>query len=893
MSKNLTRKGLALGAVVALGSTLFAGAPAFAGIESAKIITSPSAGTTYTTLIGASFELATEVDATIEADGLENKDVEDLTYLITNSSAQSLKIDLKGANAAATYGGNLKGMSGDTADLGSYESPSDFYTSAKKVIAVTGANLQSADTADVAKNLINIYSSTDSTDPFSITVQAFLDDNNNGEIDTFEYAGAARTLNFIKASSATVTTTVTSAVVGTKVLQGTVVIGNDVNNRSLVGQISIGFFKNGSVFKMRGADAATTVDTVDLSWDTTDGLKNTQYTTIASQDTRDTLAAGTYTAKAYFGVARSLIGVESAGVSTTVGTNASADNTDYLTVTPSANAIRVDADSTTVRTGTTSAVVLNTRVLETNNTTNSSPWEATASLVKTAGLKVKVTLSKGATFTAGHEVTAGGKTLTSTSGAVSYETTTDANGKVAISVSSNKGTKGDVYRVLTQVLTETGWQDGDYTDVTFADASISKIIVKEEIGSNAVLQIAKGATLPLNFEVRDNFGALASNAGTYRVNVATNGTSNAGNSALSGGKASFNLVDETLASTGNYTITAKVQKLNAAGTAYEDLTSSVSDTVVVYVGVAATAGITVPADATTGVTLEGADFVAHDLRLDANSKTYASVGFDGTAFTVSGVATTATGAAAPGALVTISAPGAQLVAANDSASTSVALLALDTVTVRASSTGAYSVDVRSHNAGDVKITVTSGSATKTVTAKFAYPSAANKDSKLTITGATTTKSGRSNSYVVTLTDKWGNVVKKTGGETIVVEQSGAGYLASTPTTVGATSGKAILNLITQPADAGLTTISVTFDVASPDADIVATKTVLVGVTASVSKAATSKATVKNASGLSVKVVRGSKSVTKTATSDNYKVSLKGGSGSVKVYVEGILVASKK
>ena len=54
MSKNLTRKGLALGAAVALGSTLFAGAPAFAA---AGLVVAPSAGTGYTVLSSDSFTL--------------------------------------------------------------------------------------------------------------------------------------------------------------------------------------------------------------------------------------------------------------------------------------------------------------------------------------------------------------------------------------------------------------------------------------------------------------------------------------------------------------------------------------------------------------------------------------------------------------------------------------------------------------------------------------------------------------------------------------------------------------------------------------------------------------------------------------------------------------------
>jgi hypothetical protein len=903
MSKNLTRKSLAFGALIALGSSVFAGAPAFAGVESAKVTLVPSAGSTYTTLIGASFEFANEVDATIENDGLENKDVEDLTYVIGNASAQTLKFDLDNANASATsgYGGNIKGTSGDTSDVGTYETAAGTYTSAKKFISVTAANLESADTADVGKNFLKITSSNDSTDAFSITVQAFLDDNNNGEIDTFEATSAVRTLNFIKASAATVSTAVTSAVVGSSTLLGTVTIGNDVNMKNLVtvsgaaatatgSQVKIKFLKNGTVRKMQNSSTVS-YDTVDVAYDSTNSyLTNSGQSTVASVDATDTstVAAGTYTAKAYLLLADAtlvLLGAESSGVSASNGTNASADNTDYLVATANSNVIRVDGDSTTVRTGTTSAVVFSSRVLETNNTTNSDPWATgNGTLVKTAGLKVKVTLSKGATFTAGHEVTAGGKTLTSTSGAVSYETTTDKDGKVSVSAVSNKGTKGDVYRVLVQVLTTSGWETGDYTDVTFADATISSITALDKVGSDAKLQIAKGGTLPLAYEVRDNFGSLSAVAGTYRVNIATNGTSNSGNVALSGGKATFNLVDETIASTGNYTITAKVQKLNTAGDAYDDV-SGINTAVVVYVGTSAAAAVTVPADATTGIALEDSDFVSHDLRLDASTTTFVRTGLSSSVyFTVNGVVTSANGAVVPGAAVTVSAKGLQFAAGTSDAAS---LLAKDSITVRADAAGAYSVKAYSHTAGDVKIAVVSGAAKNTVTAKWLNPTAADDDSIITITGASSVKAGRSSTHVVALTDKWGNAIKS--AVTVKVEQAGAGYLNTIPTAVSAVDGKTTLTLIAQPADAGLTTLTVTYD---SDTDVVAKKEILVGISASISKAATTSVRVKNANGLVVKVVRGTKSATKTATSDSYKVSLKGGNGTVSVYVNGVKVASK-
>jgi hypothetical protein len=53
--------------------------------------------------------------------------------------------------------------------------------------------------------------------------------------------------------------------------------------------------------------------------------------------------------------------------------------------------------------------------------------------------------------------------------------------------------------------------------------------------------------------------------------------------------------------------------------------------------------------------------------------------------------------------------------------------------------------------------------------------------------------------------------------------------------------------------------------------------------------------VKNAEGLTVKIVRGAKVTTAVATSDSYRISVKGikaGKRSVKVYVNDILVRSK-
>jgi hypothetical protein len=108
-------------------------------------------------------------------------------------------------------------------------------------------------------------------------------------------------------------------------------------------------------------------------------------------------------------------------------------------------------------------------------------------------------------------------------------------------------------------------------------------------------------------------------------------------------------------------------------------------------------------------------------------------------------------------------------------------------------------------------------------------------------------------------------------------------------------------------DTGAATTTVSYDVdggyaslattpATSAAAITKSVTSLIGVSATATAAKKAASiVVKNAAGLSITVVSGTKSVTKIATSDSYKVSLTkltAGKKTVKVYVEDILVLSK-
>ena len=114
MSKNLTRKGLAFGAVVALGSSLFAGTPASA----AELLTlAPSAGTTYNTLSTSTFTLATGF-------GTVGSNYSYLKYAVTNSSQATLRVDMTSggvADSELTYQtGTSSSATGTTSATASY-----------------------------------------------------------------------------------------------------------------------------------------------------------------------------------------------------------------------------------------------------------------------------------------------------------------------------------------------------------------------------------------------------------------------------------------------------------------------------------------------------------------------------------------------------------------------------------------------------------------------------------------------------------------------------------------------------------------------------------------------------------------------------------------------------
>ena len=1000
MSKNLTRKGLAFGALVALSSTLIAGSPASAaGLYVAGYVNlAPTLGAAsqLNTLQAKSLDLTgsfagaaatggslkflvTDADKVIKADVDVNAstvadDVTGITTLAANAStfttiavsgtvvtmtttsahtfAVGDQIIVAGTTSTTTatttdvadaakinttafvteVGTNtikysIAALAGVTPTIGDALTTVTLVKTAetgnatrdeiaaaplgsRSVLGVTASVkaratdgsfiVRTADTlAAGSDNVLRLVSTAAADTSATATVTAWIDNNDDDVIDTGDYVSETKTVKFLKNADVTFVTELSAPVVGLQALTAYVSATPDINLAQLGASNGITVLIN-----MNGAEI-TGVAAANANYDSVSGKLK------ALEDSTGALVAGTYKAQARYGVDSSNVAIDrGAAVYQTPETATK----DISTVATPAGANSASLAGTAVLTGTKSVTITSAvKSWTTYNATAGSRVEAAVA----AGVKAKVTITKVALASAS-VITAGGKTLASTGTSIEFETTTNADGKVVFDLVSNNGTKTDSVSVVVSALdantlndgdaagTTQGWKASSTTTLLWQDATVASLVEVGTVGTSAERNVAKGGSLVLNYEVRDNFGALVTATG-YRVALTVTSASTAaatatvGTPLVAGGKVSFTVVDQTVGSTGYYSILGSLQKLNTAGTSY-DAVSSMTDTVKVNVGTAAASSVTVPANATTGIALSDDVFVAQDLRLDANTNTYTTIGYAvgvGAGFTVNGVVRDATGAPVAGAPVVVAAKGLALVAAN--ASTADATLAIDTTTVYTNANGEYSVVAFSHTAGDVVISVTSGAATKSVTAKFSYATTADKDTKVSITGSDVSSAGRTNNLVVALTDKWGNAIK--GAIAVSVSLSGAGYLASYPTAVSAVDGKTNLVLITGANDSGTATITVTYDVASSDTDVVATKAITVGA-AAVAPAVTASVagivgyvatTVRNASGKAVTVTVNGRVLTPrapNAAAQLYRFRATAGKTTVVVKVDGVTVASR-
>jgi hypothetical protein len=301
MSKNLTRKGLALTAVVALGASFFAGTPASAadlGINNGSVSLAPNAGTNYAVLTDSTFVLkansasgvtgagkylkfkVSDLDAKVSAASIygvatsayatsngtgTNGAVAGTNNLVTVTVASGHKIKVgdkvtvvANATPTAVAGVDAAGVSvtAVSATTISYARTDALVTSLTATVvggvsltASYGATrgtgtsfiLDSKIDTNTGNKTISLTSG-DALASHSVDVTSWIDDNDNGVIDATEYQSPTRTVKFLIPGDVVSTTTIRPASAGDASVTADVTTVPALNGDQIVaGKVQVGF----------------------------------------------------------------------------------------------------------------------------------------------------------------------------------------------------------------------------------------------------------------------------------------------------------------------------------------------------------------------------------------------------------------------------------------------------------------------------------------------------------------------------------------------------------------------------------------------------------------------------------------------------------------------------
>ena len=872
MSKNLTRKGLALGALVALGSSVIAGSPASAAPTALYL--ESAFGTSYEGVLGQNFVLSGTAAGAVTGD--------DVSYYIEGVTAANLTV-------VGRYTTNLS-----TTTVGNaYSNPADADGEGIERVAAPAGAIYLANTdadAKVATLDVDTWSAgsslelalkvnaTNVTATTSVKVTPFLDNvNNDGVPGTNEYKGTPVTINFNKASELTATPTLA------------VKMGSAVKATVAVSKVNLEQFRATTKgapeeqtfvnvdFKENGATAWTTQSVYPL-YDTTDKVFT------VSTGSNPT-AGAVYGATAQFGTtdsASAALVTAGAGEVLSLSALAAAKGTSYK----SGDKIRSGAGSVSISTTVTPV-------------TGKSK----------AGQKVTFTIAETgiSTLDSAATVSAGGKTLKNaasiTSESVDVEVVSDADGKATLAI-AYAGIKSANDFVVTAVASGASAPvSASSITLTGEDSAALAVIDLSAVSeSTSIRRVAKGSAMSIEYTLVDQFGQTP--AGDFQAVITENSSSAnfTANVLFSGGKATFSGSDNST-SDNNYTVTATVYKKNATSGDWE--LASVSTTSAVQIGAVGTpASITVSGDfgSVTPLPRAAMTFVAGNDVLVQGSVALSDPGMDGTNLT--GTVIGANGAAIAGATVTLTAPGMFFWIGDTKT--------IGSATLRTDANGAYDVWVYSNKAGKQTVTITSGSASKTQDLTFAAVtvSGANTLGAVWSTDAPTRiLPGKTLTVTATLTDKFGNVVD-TSGSLVKVSYTGPGFLTATPLLDTDSSGKVSFTVLLGASDEGAATVKFTFAGAngtvaetSSNDDVVSTSTVVIGAApvvvptariagstkrffVSVDNNTGAKNVVIKVAGKTFKTLKGSSDM------KSYAVAAPKGTHKVTVYVGGKLIATK-
>jgi len=797
MSKNLTRKGLAFGAGIALVASGFAAVPAQAD-TTGPITLVPNAGTTFNSILQSGITLKSEIDPTVGAN-----EAGSLSFLIENPAGSDI-------GAVFDTAGSLNFVLANETDVAPTTTAfATEYTNAKRLDATSratrvagntlattnkflyvtgaaafatgttnyvdfaaaiagGAGAYNFGTTSAANTLV--LTTLETTKNVTLHVTSWLDANGNGLVDTFEKSSDRETIILYTAANAAATTTLNSAVVGTDTFKSTVVYGNDINPYAVKARTVTQLLRNGVVVDITANTTSDLLPT-DIGATSFGGsagyTKNTLVSGVTVGDgnfmaTQLAAVAGTgiYLALSFYETTvtpnlnvmtgKVRIGAPSQILDLSAGSNAVVDKM-ALEVTDTANFLRTatDANEIYVRTGTTS-VTFGVQVRE-----------ATA-VLKAANIGIRAIVSETA-LDAAAEITITGATgkLVKNGASVMALGVTNSNGQASFTVTSKNGKKDDAIDVVLQFKNAAGvWTtindqaNGGVNgglDIKWFDTAFSAFTPKPAA-------FVSGANPVVTFEVTDQWSQPVSFIDDTRLSVYA--------SAYVGGVESTTRFAERVTVVNGVAAFTFANFATAGATAelrgilFKGATSNIATSNVTVYNTAETSAITVANSFKTNITYN--DYVTGSSTNPtvAAALVATGLGADTVRATIAGNVNNTTGSGQPGAAVTLSAAGVLFF---DQAAK---VYALDTITTTSNEFGAWTVFAYSHtvNAKGVDVSITSGTVTKSTKLITHLPANLLDRNNLVFSFDVPATLVMNTTYVVIakLADKWGNPIQTAG-----------------------------------------------------------------------------------------------------------------------------------
>ncbi len=920
MSKNLTRKSLALGALVALGSSVIAG-PAFAA---PSITIEPAAGTSYSFISGERFDI--KVFGNSEFD-FTNKN---LKWEITKTVGEAVDYTIVNDGSA------ISESTGTAAD-------------ATKAVDVLDGGSESA----VAGNN-RIGFKVAATLGTSFKIRAFIDANGSGAYEAAsDLASNQETVTFLKQADVTTTTVITGAFQGDAAAKANFKF-NNINNEQILSasassEVAINFsYADGSAISSSPIAVA--------SWDTTDKVFKAE----VSATTNSSVLVKDKSVKAQ--PLYNLTSSNAAGftaVTDNVGTAAVLAVTTRKVDSLIADAVKstTAAEANTTPNDTASSdeanVALNSKfkvyavAKDAVDASTNPVAQAVAGVTVTAAITVQgATLAADSASTAntdekvsvkinGTEYTDAAK-LPGTGTYAKLSGVTDANGKFFVELETYGFTNG-------QDVTVVFVAEGNKTDTIVANNATRTFTGTVTNVNGGTVATADGTAVNVDVLLVDQFGgAPTDNKYSARANwltstQTTNATATSGTSAkVVGGKATLSITDN---GTGTGTNTYDIDWIENAGSGYTgsatdvDMTGSNSSTLSVVIKAAAEVsagavnllatsdgallskntaktayilGSTANGAEAKAATVDTTDFYSHDSRAVVGDVPTASTAANkvqifGKVYNTADQNVVLS--AIPSAKVTIAAAGLQFRV--DQTDSSV-VWGKDTITFYADASGLFTVDAYSHKAGKQVVTVTSGAGTATLNLWF-NGVAEDAGRSVAITAPAYILPGRTLTVAGLLTDEYGNGVKTVAADRLTIAYDGPGLPTGTLPTDTDADGKFSFKVLLGAYESGSGVVTVKYDY-NNDGDLVdkydITKTATVTLGAAPAAAATAAVSGSTgkffvsataAAGKSVVVKVAGKFVTSfKATGSKKSVAVKATKGSKKVtvFIGGKLVATK-